>query len=330
MIDYESILKKQINDKVTKVSVCVTSYNQKEYIGQCLDGLLNQKEVDFKIIIGDDCSTDGSIQILRRYEELYPDKIDLIINEKNLGLFGNRREIFKRCNSQYVAFCDGDDYYIDQNVLSRKVSFLDTNREYIGFFSSCYTDKDGIISSETDYDNIITRGGNDSFDKYDALRNSYPGQVGGLFVRNIYRYLDKDVIDIYYNTLVDDSGKLAIFCGNIAPIYRENIPTFVYRHLSTSMEREKSQMNRAKDLWISHLSYEELTSKVFGQKMLFKSQMLELSYQAFVTALRTFGNRENASIFKYIWNNGYLRRGEMLSYFFKRGIYTFYKKRIKL
>lgn len=145
MVSIEEIVEMQIRDICEyQVSICVTSYNQIEYISRCIDSLLAQKtSAKYKIVIGDDYSTDGSREILKWYKEKYPDKIELILNEANQGLFRNRRKIFERCDTPYVAFCDGDDYWIDDSCIELKYSYLQNNCEYIGFFTSCRTEVRG-------------------------------------------------------------------------------------------------------------------------------------------------------------------------------------------
>ena len=97
MISLDEILVKQKADTSKyKVAVCVTSYNQQDVIEDALNGILKQKTTfPFLIVVGDDYSTDGTRDILKRYKEQYPDTIELILQPHNLGLFKNRKEIFK-------------------------------------------------------------------------------------------------------------------------------------------------------------------------------------------------------------------------------------------
>ena len=69
-----------------KVSVCVVTYNQEKYIAECLDSLVSQ-ETDFKfeIIVGEDCSTDGTRAIVQQYVDKYPDIVKPIFHDQNVG-----------------------------------------------------------------------------------------------------------------------------------------------------------------------------------------------------------------------------------------------------
>ena len=114
-----------------KVIVAITTYNLKDYIRQCLDSVLSQETTfDYSLIIADDCSTDGTVDILKEYKEKYPDKIELILNEKNLGSLATSNLIFDKIDCEYFSFLDGDDYWLDTKRLQKQVEFMDTHPEY--------------------------------------------------------------------------------------------------------------------------------------------------------------------------------------------------------
>lgn len=114
-----------------KVSVTMLCYKHAKYLRQCLEGILSQK-VNFKyeIVIGDDCSNDGSAEIIMEYKERYPDVIVPLINEVNLGASENSFNIKLHCRGEYIASCEGDDFWIDNQKLQKQVDFLDSHPEY--------------------------------------------------------------------------------------------------------------------------------------------------------------------------------------------------------
>ena len=115
------------------VSVSLLTYNHEDYIRQCLDGIVNQKtNFAFEVVVGDDCSSDGTREILREYEKKYPDIFKLVLREKNLGPTKNLYDVLKRCKGKYIAGLEGDDYWIDENKLQTQVDFLESHQEYIG------------------------------------------------------------------------------------------------------------------------------------------------------------------------------------------------------
>lgn len=115
-----------------KVSACIITYNQEDYIAQCLDGALFQiVDFEYEIVIGDDKSTDGTLDICKKYAEKYPTKIRLIAREQNLGMMGNWIKTLTACHGKYIAICEGDDYWTDPLKLQKQVDFLESNEDYV-------------------------------------------------------------------------------------------------------------------------------------------------------------------------------------------------------
>ncbi len=82
-----------------KVSACIITYNQENFIVDCIEGALMQLvNFDYEIIIGDDCSTDKTSEICLGYAEKYPNLIKYYRRESNLGLSGNWVATLKNCN----------------------------------------------------------------------------------------------------------------------------------------------------------------------------------------------------------------------------------------
>ena len=99
------------------ISALVIAYNQEKYIEDCLKGILNQTYKDQEIIISDDCSTDGTWEIIKSYEDrlwkAFP-LVRIFRQPKNLGLKGRNNIKFVSSlvgDTDFVQICDGDDYY---------------------------------------------------------------------------------------------------------------------------------------------------------------------------------------------------------------------------
>lgn len=117
------------------VSVCSITYNHAQYIRPCLDGVLMQKtNFPIEIIINDDCSTDGTTEIIREYAEKYPGKIFPIYHKENLYSQGKRgffqTFVFPKARGKYIAICEGDDYWTDPEKLQKQVDFMEAHPEY--------------------------------------------------------------------------------------------------------------------------------------------------------------------------------------------------------
>ncbi len=133
-----------------KVSVCMISYNHEQYIAQAIESILMQQtKFDFELVIGEDCSTDNTREICVAYQNNYPDKIRLLLPEKNLGMHKNFFETLQAARGEYIAFCEGDDYWIDPLKLQKQVDFLDANPDCAFCFTNAYKMKHGVIQQET-------------------------------------------------------------------------------------------------------------------------------------------------------------------------------------
>jgi glycosyltransferase involved in cell wall biosynthesis len=117
------------------ISIAIVTYNHEKYIAQAIESVINQKtDFAFEIIIGEDCSTDKTRAICIAYQKKYPERIKLILHEKNVGLYKNNLSTWLACTGKFVALCEGDDYWTDPYKLQKQVDFLEQNPEY----STCF------------------------------------------------------------------------------------------------------------------------------------------------------------------------------------------------
>jgi len=111
-----------------KVSVCMLTYNHGKYISQAIESVLMQDvNFDYEIVIGEDCSTDNTRDIVLGYQNRYPDKIRLLLPAKNLGIMENAVQTFHACKGEYIATLDGDDYWTSAHKLQKQVDYLDNH-----------------------------------------------------------------------------------------------------------------------------------------------------------------------------------------------------------
>ena len=113
------------------VSVSMVTYNHEKYIAAAIESVVSQN-VDFEIelVIGEDCSSDGTRVICKEYARNYPTTIRLLENDRNLGMAANSMRTIQHCRGKYVANLDGDDIWNDQNKLTAQVKFLEENQEF--------------------------------------------------------------------------------------------------------------------------------------------------------------------------------------------------------
>ena len=116
-----------------KLSVICLTYNHEKFIRQALDAFVMQKtNFPFEVIIHDDASTDGTPQIIKEYADKYPDLIKPIYQKENIWQKGvsSREYIYPQIKGEYVALCEGDDYWTDPLKLQKQVDFLDAHPEF--------------------------------------------------------------------------------------------------------------------------------------------------------------------------------------------------------
>lgn len=121
-------------------SICTRTYNLENFIAEALDSFLMQEtDFPFEIVIDDDCSSDGTVDVIKKYMEKFPNIINANLLEKNIGVRMNFIKNMQRANGKYIAPCDGDDYWTDPLNLQKHVDFLEKNDEYVVTYSSMET-----------------------------------------------------------------------------------------------------------------------------------------------------------------------------------------------
>lgn len=111
------------------VSVCCITYNHAPYIARALDSFLAQvADVPIEVLVHDDCSTDGTVDILRSYERRYPDVVRVVYEERNQWNPNARyiaRTLLPLARYRYFAMCEGDDHWTEPTKLARQVAYLE-------------------------------------------------------------------------------------------------------------------------------------------------------------------------------------------------------------
>lgn len=127
------------------LSVCLITYNHEKYLEQTLESIfMQQTDFDWDLIVADDCSKDSSREILLKYKEKYPNKIHLLFQEENIGPARNFIDLIKFPKSKYIAYLEGDDYWIESDKLQKQVDFLEKNSSYV----LCHTNVIGLQNNE--------------------------------------------------------------------------------------------------------------------------------------------------------------------------------------
>jgi glycosyltransferase involved in cell wall biosynthesis len=117
------------------VAIYMITYNHANFIAKAIESvMMQQSDFEYKLFIGEDCSTDGTREICQSLKEKYPGKIELFAHEKNIGVHENAKQIFAASfgsGAKYIALLEGDDYWTDPLKLQKQVDFLENNPEYV-------------------------------------------------------------------------------------------------------------------------------------------------------------------------------------------------------
>lgn len=140
-----------------KVSLLVTYYNQEQYVRQSMDSLLAiEKPAEWEIIVGDDGSTDGTVDIVNEYVRKDPEHIRLYVMPREAGksynprkrASDNRLNIIEHCSGDCFCMLDGDDYYLDKKFVLEAIDVLDQNDD-VSVVSFGYSEfRDGKLEKE--------------------------------------------------------------------------------------------------------------------------------------------------------------------------------------
>lgn len=136
------------------ISVLVCTYNQEKYLAQALDSVLMQQcHEPFEILIGDDCSTDGTGKIADEYQSRYPEKVKVIRPKKNMGASQNFIRLAKEAKGDFLSICDGDDYWLREDVLQKQLDVFRANPD-VGMVcakAKCYNQEMGAYQGTLGY-----------------------------------------------------------------------------------------------------------------------------------------------------------------------------------
>ena len=277
-----------------KVSIICLVYNHELYLRKCLDGFVNQKcNFEYEVLIHDDASTDNSASIIREYEEKYPNIIKPIYqteNQMSKGVKISPAYLYPKAKGEYLAWCEGDDYWTDENKLQRQVDFLDANPEY----SACVHRFDivdkldnkidiksfGCYENEGDYTL-------DDFQKYDL-----PSQLATLVSRNVITNDIEKCSRLFAVSLQGDI-KLFLFLLLNGKLWRMGEKSSVYRlvreETGTSWtSRMIADKKRYRKQWNGIKALEKFIEEEYGIKINCKKRKQQMAFNDIIVDKRAF------------------------------------------
>lgn len=296
------------------VSVIVLTYNHEKYIKQALDSILMQKvDFNYEILIGDDCSQDETPNILKEYKQKHPDIIRLFLRTENVGATRNSYGLLTNSRGKYLATCEGDDFWTDENKLQIQVDFLEKNRSFIGCCHNfMIVDENGKPRPRRKLSWVKKK----EIFTIDDFKGIYlPSQPATFLRRNIFLDNKYDLSILYKaHPMVGDRtmGMIYLSLGNfyylnsIMSCYRQvlnknktNITSLIY----------KKNTNRALDDYNFTLKLQEYAQESLKIERIFESRKRELFSIALLNAIVS-PTRANKQLVKRIYVEG----GKSLSY----------------
>ncbi len=288
------------NTSRPKVSVLVITYNHGKYIREALDGILMQKvNFHYEVVIHDDASPDNTQNIIREYEKKYPDIIKVIYQAENKYSKGESafQYYVDYLIGEYIAICEGDDYWTNPNKLQKQVDFLDKNPEYIAAAHNVRVINENyeVINEDLHPYKIFHEY---IFKREDAFKLKLPSQLASIVYRNIWLNLDKKIIKLYNNCKTNGDQKLAVLLTNFGSIYCFKDVMADHRKITshgTSWSARIYGKNTSLFMYKSLLEVKDFEDKAFGIKIENKKQRKDV----YVAALYKFikkptGENKNA------------------------------------
>jgi glycosyltransferase involved in cell wall biosynthesis len=205
-----------------KVSIVTITYNQKLYIRQALDSFLAQQaNFEIECVIADDCSTDGTQDIIREYANKHPDFFKLLLRSENIGAAKNSISALRTATGDYIALCEGDDYWTDPKKLQLQADFLDAHPDY----ALCFHPVNVFYEDEQKEGYVFPEYGKEeqSFTVKELLKRNFIQTNSVMYRRRSYEDIPNNImpLDWYLHLYHAKFGKLG-FIGTVMSAYRRH------------------------------------------------------------------------------------------------------------
>ena len=214
------------------LSIYVPTYNHENYIVRALDSILMQKtQYAYEVLIGEDCSTDNTRQILKAWEVAHPDpRFHFFYRQQNMhkSVVNNAKDLKLRCTGKYIICLEGDDFWTDADKLESQISFLETHPDYYAVAHNCTV----VSGDSTPNGETYPECKDEEYTLRHFASDILPGQYTTFLARN---YMTDEQLD---KTLMSISGGagdrrvyFSILChGKIRCIQKS---MSAYRHITT-------------------------------------------------------------------------------------------------
>lgn len=221
-------------DSEITVSVIMLTNNHRPFIAQAVESVLAQ-QTDFSIelLIGDDASDDGTTEILEKYRSDYPDIIRLFVRKKKLGVTRNSYELLRSARGEFLACCEGDDYWTDPMKLHKQVDFLRSHPEHSAVAHDIVVVTEDGTPAKNQRLNWISRHRDYTLADFKGIY--LPGHPSSLLRRNLFLEEGFDGSIIYRADSMINDRTIALIWAAAGRIYRMEQTMSCYRIHSDSV-----------------------------------------------------------------------------------------------
>ena len=263
------------NETIMLTVIC-TTYNHRKYVESALEGFVNQKtNFKYEVLVHDDASLDGTQDIIKKYALQYPDIIKPIIEKENqysqhINFF--KEKLVPRIRGKYVASCEGDDYWIDEEKIQKQVDFLEAHPEYAACVHNTIQEdqeskKQKVMFEKKDkvlqLKDVVFAGSQSYHTSSIMYRRKYVSDRP-LFVTSI-----PGVGDYPFSIFLVLSGKVKYF-GKPMSVYRFGTEgSWTKREFTNNSSKIANKKACMKMLKLADSWSENKYSKIFGQGLLF-------------------------------------------------------------
>lgn len=189
----------------TMLSIYIATYNHEDYIKQALDSVFMQEtNYSYEVLVGEDCSTDNTREVLKQYEKNHPDLLQdgtLKILYRDHNMYrespNNITDLVKRCSGKYIVALEGDDFWINKDKIQKQVDFLENNPDYIAVAHDCVV----VDRASSPINEIYPTCRDEEYTLKHFMSNQFPGQTTTILYRNIYT-MDEVNTDILFKGLM--------------------------------------------------------------------------------------------------------------------------------
>lgn len=256
----------ELNGEYT-VAIITLTYNHSAYIESTINGILSQK-TNFPVVtlILDDCSTDGTADVIRKYETLYPDQIKGVYFEENQFSQGKRTFTYLLpyfSKTRYIAFCEGDDYWTDPLKLQKQVDLMEKRSDCSLCFHSVIEHwQDGSAPDKVFY-HVEER----AYAGIEIFKQWIMATASVMIRSNIFK--DRQLIDIIGNkNLMYYDQALYLYCSIVGEVFGTSDVMAVYRRLNVgySLRLEKN-LQRSYQIIDSYCTHIQTIGAIFEKQL---------------------------------------------------------------